>query len=111
MLEAGCYIEYDAFGVLGYYPPEASMPEGHLPDLLNDTQRLHEIMELIDLGWLNRILISQDICTKSSLQAYGGPGYDHILSNVVPLMKVYGMTDEQIRTIMIENPKRMLPFP
>jgi len=108
MLEAGCFIEYDLFGTYGYYPAEVSMPEGQLPDQMNDTQRIREIIELINLGWLSRILISHDIGFKFRLQSYGGPGYAHILNNAVPMMKVYGMTDDQIRTIIIDNPRTLL---
>ena len=39
---------------------------------------------------------------------YGGPGYSHILENVVPLMREKGMPEEHIRTILVENPKRLL---
>jgi phosphotriesterase-related protein len=108
MLEAGCYLEYDIFGTYGYYPPEVSMPEGQLPDQQADTQRIREIMELIARGWLSKILISHDIGFKFRLNAYGGPGYAHILNNAVPMMKVYGMTDDQIRTIIIDNPRTVL---
>lgn len=110
MLEAGCYIEYDIFGTYGYYPPHVSMAEEHLPDQMNDTQRIREIIQLIKKGWLERILISHDVGFKFRLKTYGGPGYAHILNNAVPMMKVYGMTNEQIRTIMVENPKRLLTF-
>ena len=110
MLEAGCYLEYDLFGTPGYYPSQLSMSEGHLPDQMNDTQRIREMIELIELGWLNKILISHDVCMKMRLQSYGGPGYSHILRNVVPMFKVYGLTNEQIRTIMVENPKCLLTF-
>ena len=45
-------------------------------DLPNDNHRINEIMELSDNGYLNQILISQDIAWKSRLRAYGGHGYD-----------------------------------
>jgi len=110
MLEAGCYVEYDIFGFTGHYPAEVAVGEEHLPDVLNDTQRIRQIMELIEMGWLNKILISHDIGFKFRLQAYGGAGYAHILNHIVPLMKVYGMTDEQIRTLIIDNPKELFVF-
>jgi len=84
------------------------MPEEQLPDQQTDTQRIREIMELIARGWLSKILISHDIGFKFRLNAYGGPGYAHILNNAVPMMKVYGMTDEQIRAIIIDNPRTFL---
>ena len=110
LLDAGCYVEYDVFGIEGYYPARVALSEGHLPTMPNDVGRIKEIMELIEFGYLNQILISQDIGMKISLTSYGGWGYGHILREVVPLMRVYGMTGDQIRTLMVENPKRLLPF-
>ena len=103
LAETGCYIEYDLCGREGYYPLSPI-------DLPNDHQRVNEIMQLINQGYLNQILISQDICGKRRLRGYGGHGYDHILRNMVPMMRVKGMSDEQIRTLLVENPQRLLTF-
>ena len=68
-------------------------------------------MRLIDQGYLSRILLSQDVAWKNRLRGtYGGHGYDHMLRNVVPLMQVRGVTEEQIHTMLVENPKRLLQF-
>ena len=103
LAQTGCFLEYDIFGWEGYY----SMPTVDLP---NDNYRINEIMMLIDQGHLDQILISQDICFKSSLRSYGGHGYAHILRDVVPVMLAKGMTEDQIHTIMVENPRRLLQF-
>ena len=110
MLKMGCYLEYDVFGLEGYYPARAALAEGHLPTIPNDIGRIKEIKELIEKGYIKKILISQDIGMKIMLTSYGGWGYAHLLREVVPLMKIYGMTDQQIHTLMVENPKRLLPF-
>lgn len=65
-------------------------------------------MQLIDEGYLKQILISHDNAVKHTLRCYGGWGYDHILTNIVPLMRLKGMSDEQIHTVLVENPKRVL---
>jgi len=103
LAETGCYFAYDICGNEGYYTLSTI-------DLPNDHQRVNEIMQLINQGYLNQILISQDICTKHRLRRYGGHGYDHILRNMVPVMRVKGMSDEQIRTLLVENPQRLLRF-
>ena len=103
LAQTGCFMEYDIFGWEGYY----SMPTVDLP---NDNDRINEIMLLIDQGHLDQILISQDICWKSSLRSYGGHGYAHILRDVVPVMLAKGMTEDQIHTIMVRNPQRLLQF-
>ena len=105
LAKTGCFLEYDLFGREGYYPRH-----DRIIDLPNDTQRVNEIIELIEKGCLYQILISHDICTKQQRRTYGGWGYDHILRNVLPLMKDKGMKSEQINTILIENPKKLLTF-
>ena len=108
LLQAGCYIEYDLFGFEGYYPARVALSEGKLPDMPNDLGRVKEIQDLIERGYLSRILLSHDIGMKIMLVSYGGWGYAHLLREVVPLMQVYGMTSDQIYALMAENPRDLL---
>jgi phosphotriesterase-related protein len=103
LAETGCYLEYDLFGQEGYY----FVPTIDLP---NDHQRINEVTQLIELGHLHQTLLSQDICMKYRLRRYGGHGYDHILRNVVPIMRTKGMSEEEIHTLLIENPACLLQF-
>ena len=105
LAKTGCYLEYDLFGREGYYPVHH-----RIIDLPNDAQRINEITELINKGYLNQMLISQDIWNKTQRCAYGGWGYAHVLRDTIPVMRVKGMTEEQIHTIMVENPRRLLTF-
>ena len=105
LAKTGCYLEYDLFGREGYYPIHH-----RIIDLPNDAQRINEITELINKGYLNQMLISQDIWNKTQCCAYGGWGYAHVLRDTIPVMRVKGMTEEQIHTIMVENPRRLLTF-
>ena len=104
----GCYLEYDAFGMDGIYPTQTAEMCSY--DKANDAIRLTIIMELIEDGFLDRILVSQDVCWKVLIRAYGGQGYSHILRNILPQMQLKGVTEEQINTILVENPKRILTF-
>ena len=102
--ETGCYIEYDKFGQEG----SSQFPaKGFLP---NDAQRLDTFIRLIEEGHLNQLVMSHDIAHRHQYTQNGGFGYVHIPKNVVPLMRAKGMTQEQIHTIIVENPKRVLPF-
>lgn len=112
LAKTGCYLEYSLFGLEGWYPHRIVLSEenpkrGHVP---NDGDRIDEIMALIEEGFLNQILISHDHAWKTHLCRYGGPGYAHILHNVVPLMREKGMPEEHIRTLLVENPKQFLPM-
>jgi phosphotriesterase-related protein len=69
---------------------------------------VNDILELIGEGYLNRLLVAHDIAMKHHLVAYGGCGYAHILRDIVPVMQYKGISDDQIQTLLVENPKRVL---
>ena len=102
LAKLGLMIEYDLFGREGHYPAAHRKI-----DLPNDHQRINEILDLVEAGYIDQILISQDIWNKTQRRKYGGWGYAHILDNVVPVMKSKGMTDAEIRTIMVDNPAKL----
>ena len=106
LAETGCYIEYDSFG-------NAQNPI-KLPNKiiygLSDWERIGCIKHLIDQGYLHQLLISHDVFNKTDLRHFGGFGYDHILTTIVPLMRMKGITDAQIQHMLEKNPKQMLQF-
>jgi phosphotriesterase-related protein len=106
ILEEGCYVSYDGFGQLVYhFLVMDRVLNGH-----SDIQRINDIIEMIDAGYINQIQIAQDFCFKSCLAAYGGYGYAHILNNLLPFMRAKGITDRNIHTLLVENAKRFLEF-
>ena len=52
-------------------------------------------------------VIGQDHCFKDCLTAYGGYGYSHVISNLVPLIRLKGITEKQINKLLLDNPKHM----
>ncbi len=100
----GCYVAFDNLGTEVYKPDRDSYySKGKL-------EPARTIKELIDKGFLKNILISQDLYVQACYLKNGGYGYAHILKNIVPQFRTCGLTDEQINTIIVENPKRMLSF-
>lgn len=103
LADAGCVVEFDFFGIeSSYYPFRDEV------DLPNDGMRLKMIRHLIERGHLGRIVLSQDICTKTRLRRYGGHGYHHLLLNVVPMMRRRGFTEREIGTLLVDTPRRLL---
>lgn len=102
LADSGCVVEYDFFGIESSYYPFADV------DLPNDGQRLRMIRALIDRGHLERITLSQDICTKTRLTRWGGHGYGHLFANVVPIMRRRGFSEAEIETLFAETPRRLL---
>ncbi|XP_043541658.1 phosphotriesterase-related protein-like [Chiloscyllium plagiosum] len=101
----GSYLEYDLFGVelLNYaFCPVVDMP--------CDIERINWIRFLTDEGYGDNLLMAHDIHTKNRLTKYGGHGFSHILTNIVPKMKQRGIPQSAIDKILVENPKRWLTF-
>ena len=100
----GAYVEYDRCGIERY--------GGNLEESIRifprDADRVRGIVELIAAGYVSRILLSQDVCMKIELKRFGGPGYGHVLRHIVPMMRLLGVSQQDIDTILVENPKRML---
>lgn len=73
-----------------------------------DRQRAAAVHRALDEGWLGQLLIAQDVCTKTQLRAYGGRGYDHLLTGVPALLLGMGLPVQVIPTLLVENPRRLL---
>lgn len=96
--ERGVYVEIDHVG----RPASA----GTQPEW----RRARNVAELVEAGYLERVLISMDICCNSLLHWNGGHGFDYLLTTFVPLLREEGLTDEQIRIILVDNPVRVLDY-
>ncbi|UCF95962.1 MAG: hypothetical protein JSV89_12325 [Spirochaetaceae bacterium] len=103
VLERGVFIEYDLIGSDLYYP---SIGTGQP----TDNENAAHIKRLIDAGFVEQLLLSHDIFIKICLRHYGGRGYGHILKNFVPMLKEIGVTEQQIHTMLVENPKRLYAY-
>lgn len=102
MLKKGVYVEFDNFGKEYFVDLEARR-DGY-GCFVTDVQRIVFLKKLISMGYVNQILLSCDVCLKTLLRTYGGWGYDHVLLNMVPMMKEFGITDADIETMINKNP-------
>jgi phosphotriesterase-related protein len=74
----------------------------------SDAYKADRCAELVRLGHVDQIVLSADTCWKYDLRAYGGPGYDHVLRNFLPLLRERGVSEQAIHTMLVENPARLL---
>ena len=96
--ERGVYVEIDHVG--------RAASAGTQPEW----RRARNVAELVQAGYLERVLISMDICANSLLHWNGGHGFDYLLTTFVPLLREEGLSDEEIRIILVDNPIRVLDF-
>ena len=105
LLRRGLTLEYDVFGFeLGF------VVDGVAAQWPTDAQRIQELKRLIGAGWIEQIVISQDICMKCMTRKYGGWGYAHILDVLVPRFRAAGIGSNELETLMLKNPRRLLTF-
>ena len=104
LARTGCLLEWDWFGEV-----RPAWPHGRV-DVPSDGERIKEIAFLIEEGYVDRIVVSQDVCFKTRLAAFGGPGYAHIIRYVRQWMLALGLAQESIDAILVDNPRRVLTF-
>jgi phosphotriesterase-related protein len=109
IVRAGAYAEFDNFGH-EFYVDKSSRKFIPGP-FATDVQRIRAIMEIVKKGFIDRILVSSDVCHKTLLHAFGGWGYDHVFTNVVPMFLEFGLTREQIQVLTGDNPRAFLDIP
>lgn len=91
--ETGVYLEVDNIGYLDYQP---------------EYVRADNVAALVQEGYVDQVLLSQDVCMLSHLSYQGGPGYGYLLGTFVPLLRERGVTDQEIQTMLVENPAKVL---
>ncbi len=104
VVDTGCYVEYDLFGVeISHFPWGG-------PDMPNDVERMRQILWLMEQGYGRQILLSHDVCFKIRLTRYGGTGLVHIPRRIVPRLRQRGASEADVRALLVENPARALTF-
>ena len=78
--------------------------DGHL----DDRERAALVVELIEAGHRDRILLSSNAIGVAKGQPDSDVAFSHVLSTFVPLLASLGVSDEDVRRILIENPRDLL---
>ena len=102
--DRGAYLEFDQWHAWSGY---LAQKDKAYP---SDATRVDALVELIDDGYLEQLLIGHDVCTKMQLETYGGKGYVYYHDVIVPWLRSRGVTPGELDEIMIENPRRVLTF-
>lgn len=102
LAEGGTYVGFDRFG---------------LEVLAPDAQRVENLAEMIMRGWTKQLVVSHDcvFCVKGKpfpdslletvdMDVLFNPTHFH--RHIIPQLKARGVTDEQINTLLVDNPRR-----
>jgi phosphotriesterase-related protein len=81
-------------------------------------ERIDVIVALVADGYADRLTLSQDShCYADFSDIDGSPFsrdvypqwvHSHVVDDIVPALLERGVTEEQVRQIMVENPRRVL---
>ncbi len=104
LLETGCWVGLDRYGIDIYLPTP---------------NRNATTLALLERGYADRMFISQDYCSsidwfppevQEYLKANEVPDWSmtFLFDSVIPELKERGMTDDQLEQMMVDNPKRWL---
>ncbi len=69
------------------------------------------IVELLERGFADQLLLSQDVCHNRQLKANGGFGYVYLHQHFLPSLRTAAVGEGEIRQMTIDNPARILTVP
>lgn len=77
-------------------------------DYLTDGDRAELVLDLVRAGHAGRIILSgNSIGVAKGLPGYSLP-YSHVLTTFVPFLKANGLSEEDARRILVDNPRNLL---
>lgn len=89
LAEAGAYVQFDTLA--------------HFPTPWHVERRVDWIMRLVEAGYGQRVLVSNDVCVLGNYTINGGPGYGAVFTRLVPALEQAGLTRAVVRRILTEN--------
>jgi phosphotriesterase-related protein len=89
----GAFVGYDRVGNLRYQPDEV---------------RVRLVLEMLDRGHRDHLILSLDLATERRMRVQGQPGYAYLLEVFVPELRRHGVDDDSLWHILVSNPCRLL---
>ena len=94
----GAFVGFDTVG--------HRMSSSFIPE----RQKVDMILNMIDEGLEDHILLSADFANTTQIKANWGNGFSTVLVQFVPKLKYFGVTDEMIHKILVDNSRRWLAY-
>jgi phosphotriesterase-related protein len=107
LADRGAYVGFDRFGIETF---------------ISDERRIDSVVKMVDAGYARSLCLSHDFtCAWLGRPVFGGrivvtpemiaaslPNWDvtHLFKRILPKLKERGVSDDDVRTIFVDNPKR-----
>lgn len=120
ILAAGVNLAFDTFGKewFDYRVPgsEPDTPGEYVKWAYrrSDDDRVSALVQLCERGFEDRIVLSCDMSGAEAWlnpETHGRHGYSYLPAVVVPRLREAGVTESAIRSMLVENPARILAAP
>lgn len=105
--EAGYFMAFDNFGHSTMMPTQTLGRDLYHP---SDGERLADLRYFLDRGHVGQLVLSHDLYFKYDMTRHGGPGYSHIVENVIPAMLKGDFDESEVVSMTTSNPARALTF-
>ena len=92
----GAFIGFDT---VGHRMSASFIPEREKVDM---------VLNALEAGLEDHILLSSDFANTAQIKANWGNGFSTVLVQFVPKLRYYGVPEETIRKILVDNPRRWL---
>lgn len=99
--ERGAVLSFDTFGSETFFDRSFAQEP-------RDTDRIECLLHLLEQGYATQITLAHDICTRLQFRHYGGWGWDHLLTNIVPRLRHAGVSQQELDAMFIVTPRRLL---
>ncbi|WP_089104749.1 phosphotriesterase family protein [Streptomyces hyaluromycini] len=99
LLDRGCYVAFDIWGD-EYQYGQVRMPK--------DAERVQALLQLVELGYADRLTHSHDVCTRTQLTEFGGVGYDYLPRLLPDWLRNAGLGEEVVHQQLAGNATRLL---
>ncbi|MDL4774756.1 MULTISPECIES: phosphotriesterase family protein [Thermomonosporaceae] len=93
--ESGAYVSFGTLGLAGDDPEALGA-------------RVRAVMDLLEAGHAERVLLSTGVSRMTQIARYGGSGYGYLFDVFLPAMRAAGADDATLNGILCDNPVRWL---
>lgn len=94
--QRGAWLSIDNLGFVGGYAPL--------------DVRADNVAGLCAEGLVDQIMLGSDLCLTDQLATFGGPGYDTVIRNFLPLLCQRGVSEDLIHIMTVANPARAFAY-
>ena len=101
IVDRGMTIGFDQYGNEFYASPGVSYE--------TDKNRTNAVVQLLKGGYAAQVMLSNEVAWKTRLCKYGGNGYGYVLEYVLQDLRYFGVSEAQIKQMLVINPARILP--